>query len=278
MWCTRRWRLPMRTSSSLPPRTCPTGSSAPPSTRRSPRRCTHPGSSRRSRPRSVHGEARDRENEVQVAAELVDPPHVSRQERRAFGLRQVSIGQDGARIRAEARAKLAVFLQPIEKAVDGVAAHSTLHSTAARLIRPSSPKYRTSARAGVMAPMSTIQLRNSCSPLLCSSSALRRQSGSCSPCSSQWRILRSKTVSDSPTRATRSSGKCERPPVAMIPTFHGLPATTRAMCRPKSKHRDRKSTRLNSSHSQISYAVFCLKKKKKERQLLSAALKHTRYT
>src|SRR2546427_7692984 len=28
---------------------------------------------------------------------------------------------------------------------------------------------------------------------------------------------------------------------------------------------DRKSTRLNSSHSQISYAVFCLKKKKKQR-------------
>src|SRR2546427_4515304 len=28
-------------------------------------------------------------------------------------------------------------------------------------------------------------------------------------------------------------------------------------------HEDRKSTRLNSSHSQISYAVFCLKKKKK---------------
>src|SRR2546430_15354542 len=29
---------------------------------------------------------------------------------------------------------------------------------------------------------------------------------------------------------------------------------------------DRKSTRLNSSHSQISYAVFCLKKKKKKRK------------
>src|SRR2546430_9120931 len=28
---------------------------------------------------------------------------------------------------------------------------------------------------------------------------------------------------------------------------------------------DRKSTRLNSSHSQISYAVFCLKKKKQKR-------------
>src|SRR3712207_7326026 len=28
------------------------------------------------------------------------------------------------------------------------------------------------------------------------------------------------------------------------------------------EHRDRKSTRLNSSHANISYAVFCLKKKK----------------
>src|SRR2546430_3135174 len=32
--------------------------------------------------------------------------------------------------------------------------------------------------------------------------------------------------------------------------------------RPAKSSRDRKSTRLNSSHSQISYAVFCLKKKK----------------
>src|SRR2546430_5555445 len=31
---------------------------------------------------------------------------------------------------------------------------------------------------------------------------------------------------------------------------------------------DRKSTRLNSSHSQISYAVFCLKKKKIQRVVL----------
>src|SRR5205085_12238447 len=31
------------------------------------------------------------------------------------------------------------------------------------------------------------------------------------------------------------------------------------------RNRDRKSTRLNSSHSQISYAVFCLKKKKKKK-------------
>src|SRR2546430_12532964 len=34
------------------------------------------------------------------------------------------------------------------------------------------------------------------------------------------------------------------------------------------KMRDRKSTRLNSSHSQISYAVFCLKKKKKTERVV----------
>src|SRR2546426_6743136 len=34
-----------------------------------------------------------------------------------------------------------------------------------------------------------------------------------------------------------------------------------ALGRPEQCHRDRKSTRLNSSHLVISYAVFCLKKK-----------------
>src|SRR2546430_13493887 len=36
--------------------------------------------------------------------------------------------------------------------------------------------------------------------------------------------------------------------------------------------KDRKSTRLNSSHSQISYAVFCLKKKKKNRVYINCKL------
>src|SRR2546430_11520718 len=39
--------------------------------------------------------------------------------------------------------------------------------------------------------------------------------------------------------------------------------TRRVLGRIGGVNRDRKSTRLNSSHSQISYAVFCLKKKKK---------------
>src|SRR5690348_17542163 len=38
---------------------------------------------------------------------------------------------------------------------------------------------------------------------------------------------------------------------------------------------DRKSTRLNSSHPSISYAVFCLKKKKKKKEDIYAAHKHS---
>src|SRR5438270_3948967 len=38
---------------------------------------------------------------------------------------------------------------------------------------------------------------------------------------------------------------------------------------------DRKSTRLNSSHSQISYAVFCLKKKNKAEMRLNVSTSRT---
>src|SRR3712207_7776919 len=38
---------------------------------------------------------------------------------------------------------------------------------------------------------------------------------------------------------------------------------------------DRKSTRLNSSHANISYAVFCLKKKKKRPTHTTSSKKHT---
>src|SRR2546430_9936387 len=59
--------------------------------------------------------------------------------------------------------------------------------------------------------------------------------------------------------------------------FRRLLITARAAAAPaprpasaRRKSRDRKSTRLNSSHSQISYAVFCLKKKKKKWTLTRA--------
>src|SRR5260221_10764818 len=44
----------------------------------------------------------------------------------------------------------------------------------------------------------------------------------------------------------------------------GKTALVTFFTRQKSDQRDRKSTRLNSSHTVISYAVFCLKKKKKQ--------------
>src|SRR5205085_10639599 len=43
---------------------------------------------------------------------------------------------------------------------------------------------------------------------------------------------------------------------------------------PGETHTDRKSTRLNSSHSQISYAVFCLKKKKKKKTKITQKKKN----
>src|SRR6266478_8190209 len=50
-----------------------------------------------------------------------------------------------------------------------------------------------------------------------------------------------------------------------LPRFHDRPI------------QDRKSTRLNSSHSQISYAVFCLKKKKTKNKSLGTIKKKNKY-
>src|SRR2546430_4124287 len=75
-----------------------------------------------------------------------------------------------------------------------------------------------------------------------------------------------------------------RGPVRISPRFGFDPSTMRSTPRwsdipfkapvtPSASHkRDRKSTRLNSSHSQISYAVFCLKKKKKQIDLKKSGL------
>src|SRR2546421_784867 len=60
------------------------------------------------------------------------------------------------------------------------------------------------------------------------------------------------------------------------------PRGSRTSTTPTSTIRDRKSTRLNSSHDQISYAVFCLKKKKKIKtnqiQVTIALHPHLAYT
>src|SRR2546430_13561047 len=62
----------------------------------------------------------------------------------------------------------------------------------------------------------------------------------------------------SPARGTLVAGLSER---GRVNVRVGVPAIE-IVERIVSRHIDRKSTRLNSSHSQISYAVFCLKKKK----------------
>src|SRR2546430_8592629 len=53
-------------------------------------------------------------------------------------------------------------------------------------------------------------------------------------------------------------------------------AAGRSGHRSHTRCQDRKSTRLNSSHSQISYAVFCLKKKKKNPETRHADISNQR--
>src|SRR3712207_7430542 len=53
-------------------------------------------------------------------------------------------------------------------------------------------------------------------------------------------------------------------PEAPVGTIWGLPAERVVTAVRRDAEVDRKSTRLNSSHANISYAVFCLKKKKTE--------------
>src|SRR2546430_9737507 len=77
--------------------------------------------------------------------------------------------------------------------------------------------------------------------------------------------------------ARRHVDELDQPPVVVhvaaqpddFPRHRRAPlvGTLRAPWRKREGLVDRKSTRLNSSHSQISYAVFCLKKKKRTHNL-----------
>src|SRR5690606_41849836 len=59
-----------------------------------------------------------------------------------------------------------------------------------------------------------------------------------------------------------SSLRCHRAPLPGVSeTLLGLDQRTHAFIGQNFQQQDRKSTRLNSSHVKISYAVFCLKKK-----------------
>src|SRR5688572_32054127 len=68
------------------------------------------------------------------------------------------------------------------------------------------------------------------------------------------------------TTLFRSRENVERKIVVMSNVAGRDVASVVEECRRRIDPIDRKSTRLNSSHSQISYAVFCLKKKKKKKK------------
>src|SRR3712207_8604024 len=70
------------------------------------------------------------------------------------------------------------------------------------------------------------------------------------------------TLFRSTRRLSRSlPPRCYSPSSAASTTSGLSRRECESSCRPQ-RSRDRKSTRLNSSHANISYAVFCLKKKK----------------
>src|SRR5688572_32426560 len=69
------------------------------------------------------------------------------------------------------------------------------------------------------------------------------------------------TLFRSRTRPGKSNDAAAGRPLARSSAHPASARSTSSLAR-----LDRKSTRLNSSHSQISYAVFCLKKKKKKKK------------
>src|SRR5690606_41351171 len=73
------------------------------------------------------------------------------------------------------------------------------------------------------------------------------------------------------------ANECRASALDVVRSRNGRSAASRSRCRRRcaraadgvreTRLRDRKSTRLNSSHVKISYAVFCLKKKKKNSRI-----------
>src|SRR2546430_13022013 len=86
-----------------------------------------------------------------------------------------------------------------------------------------------------------------------------------------WRTLSFFFFNDTATTEIYTLSLHDALPIFRCNTNQRSPSTPMAMrlpirrswctTRPSTLETDRKSTRLNSSHSQISYAVFCLKKK-----------------
>src|SRR5690242_21092677 len=68
----------------------------------------------------------------------------------------------------------------------------------------------------------------------------------------------------------RRAGRSDRHPRLLLGRRRLRREPGRSGGRPHRGRQDRKSTRLNSSHMSISYAVFCLKKKNKKKNIISS--------
>src|SRR2546421_5318971 len=92
-----------------------------------------------------------------------------------------------------------------------------------------------------------------------------------SAASAGWRVRRL-TPRWAPPLEAALAAPPTRPGSGAMPTRPrtGEPAAWKRSMAYGQLRRDRKSTRLNSSHDQISYAVFCLKKKKKQENIVQA--------
>src|SRR2546426_7579868 len=84
-------------------------------------------------------------------------------------------------------------------------------------------------------------------------------------CSDAYFSSRVASLASRAARRSLSAWRAARP---------GIPAESFPPFRPASRRGDRKSTRLNSSHLVISYAVFCLKKKKES--IITTLLQYAR--
>src|SRR5438034_8098041 len=80
------------------------------------------------------------------------------------------------------------------------------------------------------------------------------------------------TLFRSEIECNESDGNQFRCTIVGLPDLAVKEARDRVLAAVRNSGLDRKSTRLNSSHTVISYAVFCLKKKKKKKQMNTALI------
>src|SRR5947209_11357561 len=84
---------------------------------------------------------------------------------------------------------------------------------------------------------------------------------SCPQCQSQQTEICTFRTREHPVASADSHSGEERMALRSTGGAHGWECSRSTNCHQPTSCQDRKSTRLNSSHANISYAVFCLKKK-----------------